>query len=145
EKAKKSKSGFFVAMIAFYGLLGLIVAMAAGGTEAVGVPDPGPGVALQGERTPAGVLKDLQGGFLQWMTRMPLQQRATEDQWRQAVDGWWTAKEREAISPALRARIEDRAKEDAGLRSRRALSENEHVAEADRIWSRAKSMYGASP
>ena len=128
EKVKKSKQPMFVAMIAFYALLGLVVAMAAGGSEPASIPDPG------------------DDGFLQWMTRMPLQPRASEEQWKTLVEkSWWTATEKEHISPTLRTRIADRAKEEALLRSRRALTENDRVTESDKMWTDVKAKYGNSP
>jgi pSer/pThr/pTyr-binding forkhead associated (FHA) protein len=145
EKVKKSKQPLFLAMIGFYALILLVVLMASNTSEPPGIPDPGPGVDLQGERTSDGVLKNLDGGFLQWMTRMPLQPRATEDQWRDVVErGWWTADEKKRFSPELRARIADKAKEDAGLRARRVLAENDRVTEADRIWTLTKARYGSA-
>ena len=128
EQVKKSKQPIFVAMIAFYALLGVVVAMAASSTEPPGIPDPG------------------DDGFLQWMTRMPLQPRATEEQWKDLVDrGWWNAKEKTTISQSLRDRITARAKEDADLRNRRVLSENERVTESDRIWNDVNAKFGNSP
>jgi hypothetical protein len=129
EKVKKSKQPLFLAMIAFYGLIGLVVVMAANQSEPPSIPDPG------------------NGAFLAWMKRMPLQPRPTEDEWKRAEQQWWAKKEEgeKDISPAQRARISARAKEDATLRARRVLAENDKVTESDRIWSEAKARFGNSP
>lgn len=129
EKVKKSKQPLFVAMIAFYALIGLVVMMAVSQSEPAGIPDPG------------------DEAFLAWMKRMPLQPRATEEEWNRAEQQWWSKREKgeKEIAGVLRERISTRAKEDAALRARRVLSENDRVTESDRIWSEAKARYGSSP